>query len=169
MTTYCFGSRWKTAARCSVPTGPRSTSLFEWQIRVVGRKITGSPNSSERAKASRIMSCTSWTDEGSRQGSRAKCAYRRVSCSFWELCAKGSSAERTTNPPVTPVYALVIKGSAATFSPTCFMVQSARCPHQAAASAFSKATFSFVDHSTVKGRSSCTRRTSITSEDGVPG
>jgi len=47
---------------------------FEWQIRVVGRKSTGRPNSSERVKASRIISCASWTDAGSRQGRRAKCA-----------------------------------------------------------------------------------------------
>ena len=52
-----------------------------------------------------------------------------------------------TNPPLVPVDDEVIKGSAATFNPTCFMVTIERRPHQLAASAFSNATFSFTDHS----------------------
>jgi hypothetical protein len=40
-----------------------------------------------------------------------------------------------------------VKGSAATFSPTCFMATAERRPAMEFASAVSQATFSFTDHS----------------------
>ena len=50
-------------------------------------------------------------------------------------------------PPSTPVLATEKKGSAATFSPTCFMHTSTRAPAQEAPVPTSMATFSLGDHS----------------------
>ena len=52
-----------------------------------------------------------------------------------------------TIPFSTPVYAKVIKGSAATFSPTCFMVTMVLRPLMAAPAPTSIATFSLVEYS----------------------
>jgi hypothetical protein len=46
----------------------------------------------------------------------------RLSCSFWLENMDGSSAVTTTMPPRTPTYASVMRGSAATLRPTCFML-----------------------------------------------
>ena len=54
----------------------------------------------------------------------------------------GSSAATTINPPFTPVTAELIKQSAATFMPTCFMQTNARLPTNDIPSAASMAVFS---------------------------
>jgi len=58
----------------------------------------------------------------------------------------GSSALTTTRPALTPVSESVMKGSAATLSPTCFMVTMLRTPASEAPTAVSSATFSFTHH-----------------------
>ena len=78
-----------------------------------------------------------------------------------------SSATSTTAPPVTPVYAAVKNGSAATFSPTCFMHDSERTPPMDAPIATSTPTFSLGAHST--WISSNFAAVSVTSVLGVPG
>ncbi len=64
-------------------------------------------------------------------------AMERLSCSSWLLAMPGSSAETTTRPPFTPMYEEEKNGSAATFSPTCFMVTRARTPASPAPTATS--------------------------------
>jgi len=78
----------------------------------------------------------------------------------------GSSAETTTSAPVTPVWAAVNSGSAATFSPTCFMVAIERAPANAAPSATSSATFSLGAHWAGPPNSLSRSRISV---EGVPG
>jgi hypothetical protein len=51
-----------------------------------------------------------------------------------------------TKPPFVPIYAALINGSDATFSPTCFMLTAERRPEILPANAISKATFSFMAH-----------------------
>ena len=91
-------------------------------MRVVMRSSTGVSNRSLRSKAATIMSLASWLSLGSRQGMRAKLAKVRLSCSFWLECMAGSSAETITRPASMPVIEAYMNASAATFSPTCFMV-----------------------------------------------
>lgn len=65
-----------------------------------------------------------------------------------------------------------MKGSAATFSPTCFMTAQERAPVKEAAAATSKATFSFTPHSTAIGEPSSSANFATAgsiSDDGVPG
>ena len=66
---------------------------------------------------------------------------------FCELCIPGSSADTITMPPVTPVYAKVDIGSAATLTPTCFIAARDLTPATEAPIAASTATFSFGAHS----------------------
>ena len=54
----------------------------------------------------------------------------------------GSSAATTIRPPFTPVMAELMKQSAATFMPTCFMQTSARLPTKDMPKAASMAVFS---------------------------
>jgi hypothetical protein len=82
---------------------PSATPCREWQTRVVGRIMTGVSNSSEIWKPSCTISLASWGLEGSKTGTLAIMAIIRLSCSVWELCGPGSSAEMTRNPPFTPV------------------------------------------------------------------
>ena len=100
-------------------------------------------------------------------GTRAKAAKWRLSCSFCEECMPGSSAETITRPAFTPVSASVMKGSAATFRPTCFMVTSVRPPARAAPMPVSRATFSLAHHSTMGPSSPAS--SSMISVEGVPG
>ena len=60
---------------------------------------------------------------------------------------EGSSATRSTRPALTPVLVTLMKGSAATLSPTCFMAEKARAPPMDAPIATSQATFSLGAHS----------------------
>ena len=60
---------------------------------------------------------------------------------------EGSSATRSTRPALMPVLVTLMKGSAATFRPTCFMVTSVRTPPMAEPMPTSRATFSLGDHS----------------------
>ena len=60
---------------------------------------------------------------------------------------EGSSAARITRPPLTPALQTLISGSAATLTPTCFMVTRARTPPMAAPMPTSRATFSLGAHS----------------------
>ncbi len=58
---------------------------------------------------------------GSKQGILANMAKKRLSCSVWELTwGPGSSADKR-KPPLSLNCATLMKGSAATLSPTCFM------------------------------------------------
>ncbi len=59
---------------------------------------------------------------------------------------EGSSAETTINPPLAPVIAELIKGSAATLSPTCFIQTMALLPAYDIPNAVSIAVFSLADH-----------------------
>ena len=59
----------------------------------------------------------------------------------------GSSAVTSTEPPFTLMVAKVIIGSAATFTPTCFMEAMLLAPAIDAPAADSMATFSFGAHS----------------------
>ena len=78
---------------------------------------------------------------------RANFAMLRLSCSFCDECIPGSSADTTTMPPVAPTYVNVMRGSMATFRPTCFIAVSERAPAIEAPIAVSMATFSFTAHS----------------------
>ena len=65
-----------------------------------------------------------------------------------------------------------MRASAATLTPTCFMMAQARFPVKDAAAATSKATFSFTPHSTavrVPSSSAYLATAGRISEDGVPG
>ena len=100
-------------------------------------------------------------------GTLAKRAKLRLSCSFCEECMPGSSALTTTSPAFTPVSDRVMKGSAATLRPTCFMVTSTRAPASEAPTAVSSATFSLMHHSAcTPGMPAAVSRISV---DGVPG
>ncbi len=72
-------------------------------MRVVVRSSTGVSNFSERSKAAIVKSLHSWESEGSRQGTRANWAKRRLSCSFCDECIPGSSADTITSPASAPV------------------------------------------------------------------
>ena len=72
-------------------------------------------------------------------GTLANRAKLRLSCSFCDECMPGSSALTTTSPALTPVSESVMNGSAATFSPTCFMVTIVRTPASDAPTAVSMA------------------------------
>jgi hypothetical protein len=78
----------------------------------------------------------------------------------------GSSAEMRMSAPVTPVYATVNRGSAATFTPTCFMVTTARAPAYAAPMPTSSATFSLGAHWAWPPKAEKFSRISV---EGVPG
>ena len=65
--------------------------------------MTGVTNASDNRKASFVKVRHSSESAGSSTGTLAATATRRVSCSFWELCMPGSSATKTTRPPLTPV------------------------------------------------------------------
>ena len=94
-------------------------------------------------------------------------AIMRESCSFWLECMKGSSAAAITRPAFTPVYAAVYSGSAATFTPTCFMQDRARAPVMAAPKETSTATFSLGAHWQLI--SGYLAQNSVISVLGVPG
>ena len=79
----------------------------------------------------------------------------------------GSSALTTTRPALTPVSDTVMKGSAATFRPTCFMVTMVRTPASDAPTATSRATFSLTHHSLWIPSSLAVA--SMISVEGVPG
>ena len=130
--------------------------------------MQGTRNFSDVSKAAIVMSYASWESDGSNIGIRANLAMLRLSCSFCEECIPGSSAETTTSPPVAPTYVNVIKGSIATFRPTCFIAVSARAPAMDAPMAVSMATFSFTAHSHFTVSLNFAMFSSI-SVDGVPG
>ena len=67
----------------------------------------------------------------------------------------------------TPAYAAVNNGSAATFTPTCFIVDSTRAPATDAPMPTSTATFSLTHHSAYTP--SFFANASSVSVDGVPG
>ena len=68
------------------------------------------------------------------------------------------------------MYAVVMKESDATFSPTCFMNVKDRTPLAAEAAATYKATFSFAEYSKYTPEAFATAlNTSPISDDGVPG
>ena len=97
---------------------------------------------------------------------------KRESCSFWELCIDGSSQAATTRPPLAPVVAEPMNGSAQTFMPTCFMHTSVLLPAKDMPSASSMAVFSFTDHAQWTLRSAVSGydcMNSVISVEGVPG
>ena len=110
--------------------------------------MTGVLYFSDRSKASCTMRKASAGLDGSSSGILEKRAKTRVSCSVWLEMGPGSSALTMTMPPLTPTYARHIRGSAATLSPTCFIVIRLREPATEAAAATSAAAFSLTDHST---------------------
>ena len=68
---------------------------------------------------------------------------------------------------MTPVSDSVMNGSAATFSPTCFIVTRLRTPASEAPTAVSSATFSLMHHSAwTPGMVAAVSRISV---EGVPG
>ena len=144
-----------------------STRLCECATRVVMRRMTGVSYFSDSSNASLVNSFASALSDGSKTGTCALTAVRRVSCSFCEENTDGSSATAMTRPPFTPVYEAVKRGSQATFSPTCFMETMARAPRMDAPMPTSRATFSFGDHSLYT--SSYRASSSVISVDGVPG
>ena len=84
----------------------------------------------------------------------------------------GSSAATTTRPPFTPVMAELIKASAQTFIPTCFIQTNARFPAKDMPSAASMAVFSLVHQRLCRPRSRETGSVwmnSVISVEGVPG
>jgi len=105
----CTGSMtyfWKLRTKGFTGTSflpPSSTMPCEWAIRVVIRTITGRSYCSEISKASFTKSLHSAGFDGSIIGTFAARARCRLSCSFCELHALGSSALMITNPPFTPV------------------------------------------------------------------
>ena len=85
---------------------------------------------------------------------------------------EGSSAEITSNPPCAPVIAELTKGSAATFSPSCFMDMMARLPQNDIPKASSNAVFSLDDQWEWMPRDLATSlhcTNSRISVEGVPG
>ena len=73
-------------------------------------------------------------------------------------------------PALTPEYARVMSGSAATLSPTCFMKTNDLTPEEAAAAETSIATFSLEENSKyIPALSESSSRRFPTSEEGVPG
>ncbi len=159
----------KPEAGLGAGTSAKSTVALAWQTLVVGLRNTGSLNSSERPNAYETISYASSGDDGSNTGKFAYLAKCLVSCSVCEDHGPGSSATTTTIPPSTPTYERLIKGSAATFSPTCFIVTIDLIPEYAAPAATSKAVFSFVDHWTSIPGIFSRIKVSIISVDGVPG
>ena len=84
----------------------------------------------------------------------------------------GSSAATMISPPFTPVIAELIKQSAATFMPTCFMQTSARLPTNDIPKAASIAVFSLAAQRLCMFRSLVTGDDwiySVISVEGVPG
>ena len=99
-------------------------------------------------------------------------AKNRLSCSVWELCGPGSSAQISSIPLLRSKCAALMNGSAATFRPTCFMTAHERTPVKAALTAISNATFSLTPHSTTVFAPSSSAYPAIAgriSDDGVPG
>ena len=136
---------------------------------MVGRRNTGLWSSSESANASRIIWYASATPDGSRHGTLLNWANVRVSCSVCDEMGPGSSATTMTMPPLTPMYSRLMRGSAATFRPTHFMVTSERAPAYDAPAATSSAAFSFTDHSTYTSPGLRFATVSMISVEGVPG
>ena len=84
----------------------------------------------------------------------------------------GSSAAITIRPPLTPVIAELMKQSAATFMPTCFMQTNARLPAYDIPNAASMAVFSLADQRLCMFRSFVIGDSwiySVISVEGVPG
>ena len=84
----------------------------------------------------------------------------------------GSSAATTIIPPFTPVMAELMKQSAATFMPTCFMQTSERLPAKDMPRAASMAVFSLVHQWLCMLRVAVTGDAwmySVISVEGVPG
>ena len=93
-----------------------------------------------------------------------------MSCSFWDENIEGSSADKITIPPSTPVYATLIRESDATLRPTCFIKVKDLTPEAAAAAATSRATFSLVENSKyIPASAAIFEKTSPISDEGVPG
>ena len=136
---------------------------------MVGRRNTGLWSSSESANASRIIWYASATPDGSRHGTLLNWANVRVSCSVCDEMGPGSSATTMTMPPLTPMYSRLMRGSAATFRPTHFMVTSERAPAYEAPAATSSAAFSLTDHSTYTSPGFRFATVSMISVEGVPG
>jgi len=144
-----------------------STMLLEWDILVVVLRITGVSNFSLISNAAAVKFKHSSLSEGSNIGILANLAYSLLSCSFWELCMPGSSAVTIRSPPLTPVSAIVISGSDATFKPTCFVVNMDLLKPIEAPTAISRAVFSFIDQFTIAPPNF--DRNGRISELGVPG
>ena len=146
---------------------PGSTGVFVCDTRTVERMKTGTSKRSDTSYASRVKRKASAESAGSSMGMWAARAYQWESCSFWDEYMPGSSAASTTSPPSTPAYAAVNNGSAATFTPTCFIVDSTRAPATDAPMPTSMATFSLTHHSAYTP--SFFANASSVSVDGVPG
>ncbi len=79
-----------------------SKNVDAWQMRVVGRTMTGVRYFSERSNAAFIMAKPCSGVAGSRTGTFENAPKRRVSCSVWEEMGPGSSATKSTQPPFIP-------------------------------------------------------------------
>ena len=146
---------------------PSSTTVRVCEMRTELRTMASVERRSESSKASFVMASASAESAGSNMGTRANDAYTRLSCSFCEENIPGSSAASMTRPPEQPARAMLMSGSAATFTPTCFIVTRARLPAMDRPRAASRATFSFTDHSAYVPGSF--ENASSVSVDGVPG
>ena len=85
-------------------------------------------------------------EAGSSIGVYDRSAKWRLSCSFCEELAPGSSPNTTTIPPGNSMWLSCTKVSAATFSPTLLKKTQERCPLMDAPKATSVATFSFTEN-----------------------
>ena len=132
---------------------PGSTGVFVCDTRTVERMKTGTSKRSDTSYASRVKRKASAESAGSSMGMWAARAYQWESCSFWD--------------EYMPAYAAVNNGSAATFTPTCFIVDSTRAPATDAPMPTSTATFSLTHHSAYTP--SFFANASSVSVDGVPG
>ena len=92
----------KPSGVCAVFSSATAKAAYPWQTRVVGRRMTGVPCSSESRNASATMAYASSGEEGSNTGSLEYMPNVRVSCSVCEEMGPGSSATTTTMPPFTP-------------------------------------------------------------------
>ncbi len=137
------GRGWNSRA----PGAVVSTADLECESRVVERINTGVWNCSLTSSATPMNCRASSLSAGSKHGNLPKRAYCRLSCSFCDENAPGSSALMSTSPPFTPVYDTDIRLSAATFTPTCFITAMVRAPPNDAPMALSSATFSLLAHS----------------------
>ena len=145
--TKRMGLRSKGTMGAGSPSAPKVTGPRRWLTRVVVRSMTGCWSSRASNKASRVMSLASCAVAGSKQGIPINRAYVRLSCSSWLEWHKGSSALTSTKPPGSPTYAAVNSGSAATLTPTCFIVVMLIAPARAAPAPTSTATFSLTEYS----------------------